>query len=125
LGPHSFAHGSLSVPSGATVCVSAYDLMHDTKTYAEPNSFDPTRFLPKDGKSQRKFTEVSETFPVWGYGSLACPGRLHASLAMKMVMATLISRYDMRLEDPNARTRWSWETFTMPYETTRIVFKER
>ncbi len=44
---------------------------------------------------------------------------------MKMVMATLISRYDMRLEDPNARTRWSWETFTMPYETTRIVFKER
>ncbi|KAK5997455.1 Cytochrome P450 monooxygenase penP-like protein [Cladobotryum mycophilum] len=125
LGPYIFAHDSVFVPSGATVCVSAYDLMHDARTYAEPDSLDPTRHLPKDGKDQRKFTDVSETFPVWGYGSLACPGRLHASLVIKMVISKLLLGYYIRLEDPEARTRWSWETFTMPYETTRIVLKGR
>lgn len=126
LGPYTFTHGSLSIPQGATVCVSASDLMHNEEIYANPNSFDPTRHLPKDeDKTQQKFTEVSEHFPVWGYGSLACPGRQHASLVIKMILSELLLRYDLSLEDPSARTRWSWETFTMPYESTRIVLKER
>ncbi|KAH8889144.1 cytochrome P450 [Thozetella sp. PMI_491] len=125
LEPYSFSSSPVSVPSGATVCVSAYNLMHDPQTYAEPDSFDPTRFLPRDEKSQQsKFSEVSETFPVWGYGSLACPGRFHASLVIKIVVSRLLLRYDLRLQDETARTRWSWETFTMPYGSTRLVLKE-
>ncbi|KAI2784134.1 cytochrome P450 [Daldinia loculata] len=125
LEPYTFSDGSLSIPSGATVCVSAYDLMHNPQTYPDPTAFNPSRYLPKEPNSQqRKFTEVSETYPIWGYGSLACPGRFHASLAMKMVISQLLSKYDLSLENENARTRWSWETFAMPYQNTRVILKE-
>ena len=106
------------MPAGATVCVSAYDLMHDSETYASPDTFDPTRHAGR-------FVDVSDKFPVWGYGSLACPGRLHAALVMKLVMAKLLQEYDLSLEKPGARTRWYWETFTMPYQNTRMVLTER
>lgn len=123
LEPYTFSNGSLSVPSGSIVCVSSYDLMHNPETYVQPDSFDPSRFLKQSlNGQQRRFTEVSETFPIWGYGSLACPGRFHASLTIKMLLSQLLLRYEMKLEDEKARTKWSWETFTMPYESTRVVF---
>lgn len=51
------------------------------------------------------------------------PGRFYASLAMKMVLSGILSEFDIRLENQQARTRWFWETFAMPYESTRVVFK--
>lgn len=71
LRPYTFSDNSIFVPQNATVCVSAYNHMHDPKTYPEPDSFIPTRFSPDSYSQQHKFTDVSETFPVWGYGSLA------------------------------------------------------
>jgi hypothetical protein len=53
------------------------------------------------------------------------PGRFHASLVMKLVIVHLVMRYNMKLEDDKARTLWKWETFTMPYESTRFVLEER
>jgi hypothetical protein len=53
------------------------------------------------------------------------PGRFHASIVMKLVIAHIVMGYDLKLEDEKERTLWSWETFTMPYESTRFVLKER
>lgn len=44
---------------------------------------------------------------------------------MKLVIAQLVMQYDLKLEDEKAGTCWSWETFIMPYESTRMVLKER
>jgi hypothetical protein len=44
---------------------------------------------------------------------------------MKLVIAHIVMRYNMKLEDDKATTLWSWETFTMPYESTRFVLEER
>jgi cytochrome P450 len=72
LEPYTFQGGAPSVPLGGTACVSAHDLMHDPQTYPSPDTFQGARFVPSDpGAPQSKFTEVSEKFPVWGYGSLA------------------------------------------------------
>ncbi|KAI1471052.1 cytochrome P450 [Daldinia caldariorum] len=126
LEPYTFSDGSVSVPSGATVCVSAHDLMHNPQTYAEPDAFNPNRYLPQEPNAQqRKFTEVSETYPIWGFGSLACPGRFHASLAIKIAISQLLLKYDLSLENDKARTKWTWETFTMPYKSTKIILKDR
>lgn len=73
---YTFSDGSIHVPAGATVCVSAYDLMHDPHVYPKPDEFIGDRFVPQNSESQQKVTEVSDKFPVWGYGSLAwyvCP----------------------------------------------------
>lgn len=72
LEPYTFQSGAPSVPKGGTACVSAYDLMHDTQHYPSPDSFQGARFVPKTKAApQSKFTEISDKFPVWGYGSLA------------------------------------------------------
>ncbi|KAF2867713.1 cytochrome P450 [Massariosphaeria phaeospora] len=123
---YTFAGGAPYCPSGSTVCVSSYDLMHNETDYPKPHEFQPRRFVDTASNVRgTKFTEVSEKFPVWGYGSLACPGRFHASIVMKLIISHIVMRYDLELEDDKARTLWSWETFTMPYESTRFVLKER
>ena len=42
-----------------------------------------------------------------------------------MIIAQLITRYDIRLEDEKARRMWSFETFAMPYESTRFIVTKR
>ncbi|KAF2994245.1 hypothetical protein E8E13_000926 [Curvularia kusanoi] len=72
LQPYTFASGTPHVPEGATVAVSSYDQMHDSSYYVTPNEFQPQRFIQDESPAAAsKFTEVSEKFPVWGYGSLA------------------------------------------------------
>jgi hypothetical protein len=47
--------------------------MHDEEVYPQPNSFRGARFVPGNptGGPKSRLTDVSENFPVWGYGSLA------------------------------------------------------
>ncbi|KAI9640836.1 hypothetical protein NHQ30_010677 [Ciborinia camelliae] len=125
MSPFRFSDGPY-VPAGAMACVSSFDLMHEPESYPDPYTFNGQRFVSctSDMKGT-KFTDISEKFPVWGYGSLACPGRFHASLVMKLVIAHLVSNFDMRLENEKENVRWMWETFTMPYEKTRILMRER
>jgi cytochrome P450 len=69
---YTFTSGSPHIPAGSIACVSSYDLMHDPNDYHSPDTFSPFRFIDKKhGGSTSKFTDVSEKFPVWGYGSLA------------------------------------------------------
>jgi hypothetical protein len=56
---------------------------------------------------------------------LLSPGRFHASLVIKLILSYLLRHYEMRMEDEKAQTKWYWETFTMPYRSTRILVKER
>jgi hypothetical protein len=53
------------------------------------------------------------------------PGRFHAALVMKMVLVHLVSNYDFRFEDEKARRQFRWETFTMPYESTQVLLRQR
>jgi cytochrome P450 len=72
LRPYTFASGAPHVPAGATVCVSSYNLMHNDIDYPFPNEFRLRRFIDTESSVRgSSFTEVSEKFPVWGYGSLA------------------------------------------------------
>lgn len=124
---YTFTTGSRQFcPAGSTVCVSAHDQMHDEKFYLKPDDFRPSRFVDTDGPLRgAKFVEVSEKYPIWGYGSLACPGRVHASSVIKIIIVQMLKRFDISLENELERRMWSWETFRMPYESTRFILKER
>lgn len=123
---YTFSSGSPVIPAGSTVCVSSYEASHNPKTYPNPDRFDGRRFV--DGQSTdytKRYADVSENYLIWGYGSLACPGRFHASLVIKTVIAHLLSEFDMRLEKENGWQLWSFESFCIPYESTRVVLTAR
>lgn len=67
LRPFTFSHGGPHVKKGALACVSLHDAMQDEETYGNPKCFNGRRFL----NTTSRFTEVSEKYPIWGFGSLA------------------------------------------------------
>ncbi|KAL8719998.1 MAG: hypothetical protein Q9225_003068 [Loekoesia sp. 1 TL-2023] len=134
LKPFQFPDGGPQLQPGQIACVSAYDIMHDPAKYPNPHDFNGLRFVESsNGKEKKpggaeeplrgtKFVDGSKDFPIWGFGSKICPGRWHGALVIKMVVVELLKRYDFHLEDENAKTHFWWETFQMPYESTRLVF---
>ena len=44
---------------------------------------------------------------------------------MKLVIVHMVANYDFRLEDESAPQKWFWETFQMPYESTKLRFRKR
>ncbi|KAL4738245.1 cytochrome P450 [Aspergillus similis] len=123
---YTFSTGSPVVRAGSILCVSSYDQTRNGKIYPDPDQFDGMRFL--NGRCKDKpfrFADVSENHLIWGYGSLACPGRHASSFILKMIIVHLVTNYTMRLADINAPKWWSWEDFTIPYASTRVLFSKR
>lgn len=56
---------------------------------------------------------------------MCSPGRFHATMVIKIALSQLLLNYDLLLEKESARNKWYWETFALPYESTRIVLKPR
>ncbi|KAL4947594.1 cytochrome P450 [Aspergillus filifer] len=123
---YTFSSGSPSVRAGSILCVPLYGVARNGRIYPDPEQFDGKRFLNGRCKdTSRKFTDVSENHLIWGYGSLACPGRHHASLILKMVIVHIVVNYSLQLADPEMPRWWTWEDFRMPYASTRVVFSKR
>jgi cytochrome P450 len=149
----STASPTLTVHAGATLCVSSYALTRDASIYPDPETFDGARFI--NGRSNdpnARYADVSEYNLNWGYGSLAwcvcrpfsftflpatsitpfysnswihSPGRQHTSYFLKVVVAYVLRHYELALVEPGARQWWSWEGFSMPYASTRVLFTPR
>lgn len=59
---------------------SSRAVLHDEKTYPNPEAFDPTRFLTSDGQLNKDAPDPSEV--MFGFGRRMCPGRY---LALDMI----------------------------------------
>ncbi|RDL40096.1 Cytochrome P450 [Venustampulla echinocandica] len=134
---HTFKDGP-HVPAGNLVCIPSYGIMNDAALYPNPEVFNGFRFTTrptsdnqesikgKQGETTRsKVTDVDLSFPFWGYGKEACPGRFFASFEMKSVIALLVSRYDFKLANADKPTTWLWRTFTLPRKDTVLLIRER
>ncbi|XRM44127.1 hypothetical protein ABZX51_007273 [Aspergillus tubingensis] len=123
---YSFSSAPLSVPAGSILCVSSYDATRNEHIYPDPEEFDGKRFLNGRCKdTSHKFADVSENHLIWGYGSLACPGRHHAAFIIKIIVVHIVTNYTLRLADPEAPRWWTWEDFRMPFASTRVLFSKR
>jgi cytochrome P450 len=76
---------------GTTVVACIYLTHHRQDLYPEPDRFKPERFL------ERQFSPY-EYFP-FGGGSRRCLGAALAQLQMKLVLATILLRYQLALSD--------------------------
>lgn len=65
----------------------------------DPDTFDPYRFMKIQKETGRQWiiTTTSPNILTFGHGRHACPGRYLAAQEMKLMMAYLVMKYDMKL----------------------------
>ncbi|KAF9047872.1 cytochrome P450 [Panaeolus papilionaceus] len=102
----TFSNG-VTIPKGTTVSVTAISRHLDESIYPDPNTFDPLRFVkmasnPEFSK-KADITAVGLDLNVFGYGRHACPGRFFAAVAMKLILAYMVTHYDLKFPKDGGR----------------------
>lgn len=100
------------IPAGATIEVPAIGVNNDPDLFPDPEKFDPFRFsrirdeAKAEGSDQiaalSQFVSVNQNSLTFGFGRHACPGRFFAANEIKMILANILMRYDVRM--PGDRT---------------------
>ncbi|PPQ83271.1 hypothetical protein CVT25_004010 [Psilocybe cyanescens] len=117
--------GSTFVPEGTGVYLPPYVIHRDERYfYPNPNAFWPERWLSGDPNTK---TNQAAYIP-YSVGPMNCAGKLLAQLELRVVLATLVQRFDMEL-----KPQWNpleWETnlqdfFVSTKGTLPVIIKPR
>ncbi|KZW03028.1 cytochrome P450 [Exidia glandulosa HHB12029] len=82
----------MHLPKGSTVVVNSWAIFHDEEVYPEPHLFQPERYL-RDGIIDPAAPDPSGA--AFGYGRRVCPGRHVADAELWMMIATVLSCFDI------------------------------
>ncbi|WP_067657565.1 cytochrome P450 [Nocardia harenae] len=90
-GPVTF--DGLTLPDGAVIVYSPYQVHHDPRHYPDPERFDPERWAPErvDGIDRKAVLP-------FGVGARHCPGNNFALLTITLATAALFSHWNPMLE---------------------------
>ncbi|KAI9659180.1 MAG: hypothetical protein M1831_003762 [Alyxoria varia] len=128
--PFHFSDGSV-VPAGNILCVPHRELMLEAANYSDPAKFNGSRFVRDPGGSSNdplsasRFSHPSPTFPFWGAVNHTCPGRFYATMVSKMVIAHLITNYDIKLQDESREPYLAWGSNMIPHPKLSLLLRER
>jgi cytochrome P450 len=86
----------------------------DSEFYENPGRFSVSRFCgvsisrtaptPENPQTSVNYVGTENGNIHWGHGRFTCPGRWYASAVMKIVLAQIITKYDVKFpEDQNER----------------------
>lgn len=84
--------GETPVSKGTLVVVPIWHLHHDARSFAEPDTFLPDRFMPGAPTIPRS------AFLPFGAGPHFCLGQHFASIEMALIAAHLVQNFDLSLE---------------------------
>lgn len=76
------------IPRGATVTIPIYAIHHDERFWPDPETFDPTRFLPESAKGRHR-----SAYLPFGGGRRVCIGSSFALMEAALVMAMMSQRF--------------------------------
>ncbi|KAF9023814.1 benzoate para-hydroxylase [Hymenopellis radicata] len=83
-------------PEGTEMSVPAWTIQHDPRIWGDPEVFRPERWLESK--------DLKPYLLTFGKGPRACLGRNLAYMEMRLVLATVILRYDLQLQSPALET---------------------
>ncbi|KAI1120819.1 cytochrome P450 [Nemania abortiva] len=132
LKPYTFADGTQLLP-GDVACVPSQAMMRDEKHYSSSTTFSPSRFMtPKKNiksgygegfETASRFTSTDLRYPFWGLGRHSCPGRFYASLVLKLVIAHVLTHYEIEPTAQSGSRTWSYRSSILP--STGFLFRIR
>lgn len=118
------------LPKGTYVELPSHTIQMDPSIIPDPEKFDGFRFYKKrqsgaEESHGNQFVTVSKESLNFGYGRHACPGRFFASNELKVILANILLRYDIALEDPEAGRykNWTYETMLSADTTKNLLFR--
>ncbi|KAF4776906.1 cytochrome P450 1A2 [Colletotrichum scovillei] len=94
-------YDGMFIPKGSFVYANARAMTHDERTYADPEAFDPERYVPVEQGGR------GEPFPVgqFGFGRRVCVGKHLAEASVWIVIASMLAT--VKIE--GARGPWGEE----------------
>jgi cytochrome P450 len=90
--------GGYAIPGGAYILVFQYVTHRHPDFWEQPEAFDPERFAAERVAGRARFVY----FPFSG-GPRQCIGNQFAVMEAQLILATILSRYQLRLASPSAR----------------------
>ena len=124
-----FSDGT-TIPRGTFVAVSAIDAHLNDKVYEDPLRFDGFRFskMREDSAKDLKVGIVSSSQDhlAFGHGRHVCPGRYFAACELKLMLAHIVTTYDVKLEIEGVRPSNMWVMTTcVPNPNANVLFRKR
>ncbi|XP_065296559.1 cytochrome P450 3A31-like [Dermacentor albipictus] len=89
-----YTYKDIFIPKGVNILAAASCLNINPDIWSDPTVFDPERF-----SDENKASINPVSYLPFGSGPRNCVGRRFATLNVKTVMATLLSRYQVRLDE--------------------------
>lgn len=89
---HDLEFQGYRIPAGTRVVYSIYLTHRQAQYWPEPGRFDPERFSPEQARQRPHYT-----FMPFGGGPRNCIGLAFAQVEVKVVLARLLQRFDLKL----------------------------
>lgn len=121
-------HDGLELPVGAHIEMAIVPIQRDHTN--NPEQFDGLRYYKKRLQPaeahKHQFATTNPQILHFGHGKQACPGRFMASNIIKMVLGSLLLRYDFKFPEDQSRPK-SLPAFeySFPSPMGRVMFLER
>ncbi|KAI1437059.1 cytochrome P450 [Xylaria sp. CBS 124048] len=92
------------IPAGTIVQCNTNILDEAPSSWGDPNAFDGFRFFKMrqsraEDANKFQFASTSYDSMQFGFGNDACPGRFFASNQIKIILAYILSHYDIKFDD--------------------------
>ncbi|KAF9047874.1 cytochrome P450 [Panaeolus papilionaceus] len=130
----TFSNG-VTIPRGTLIGASIPEAHRAENVYSNPNQFDPLRYLKlatketqNNPESKKKYdiTSVGLNSLIFGYGRHACPGRFFAAVELKLMLAYVVTHYDIKLEKEGKRPAdISFGLNLLPNPFASVLFRKR
>ncbi|KAI5861410.1 putative cytochrome P450 [Durotheca rogersii] len=119
------------IPAGTIVQCNTNILDEAPTDWGDPHAFDGFRFYRLRGRSAEdvnrfQFSSTTYDSMQFGFGRDACPGRFFASNQIKIILAYILSHYDIRFDDSVAgRPRnFMFEVNVLADPTKMVLFRK-
>ncbi len=113
----TFEYGGYRIPAGTPVGINVHYVHHDAAHWPDPDRFDPMRFTPEAIKSRHKYAWVP-----FGGGAHMCLGLHFAYMQIKILMAQLLSRYEIEVA-PGYEPEWKPWPIPQPKDGLPVTFR--
>jgi Cytochrome P450 len=123
---HTFSNG-VTLPKGTKVAIDVSH-MHMGPYYINAKEFDPWRFIKIQETTGKRndMTTTSNEFLAFGHGRHVCPGRFFAAVKLKLMMAHLVTNYDVKCEQDGVRPKDTWIGHScVPNANAKLLFRKR